>query len=1254
MLYISGDLATTGVVEVPGLIDPRTSLPFRQEFVVNPGEVTVVELPSQDIDDNSDSETDFDVEVELIARIQKKGIHVVTQEPVTVYGLDLAVSTSDAFLALPVSSLGTEYINLGYENTFASISHVEGTQFLVVASEDDTKVTLSPGRYSGSTTSSTVSIARPNGSTTFNLGNTAGRDIGTYTTDAAGTYSLTVKPPFDGYSGTFNFEMVDLATAALPATIGQKIALDFSTGREAKVVAFDIVAGQRLYIDAINPNPSPNVAVALVSPSGIQTNLSSQNDFDSVGNQFFALSFAETGKYYLLVVGEQETAFQYAFQILDFDAAPRIVPGNVLRDTFDPAGRAVIYRFDAAAGQTVFFDALDDNRLTNVTIYGPGGQFIDTFTQSDQRPLNFAETGTYFFAFSSASFGQPSYAFRLLNLNTVPSLSFATPTSIDVVDGQTTALRFTGVAAQTFRLTIQNTPPFRVTYQLLNAAGNNVPLTQVGNQLSATLLSGGPYTLLIGALTVAEFGNVTVLPTLIDNPVVIKSGFNSIQTLSIAPGGSATYEFSAPAGTRYIIDGLDTASQNLFIDFRAPDGSRIDAFDEVRDMPRFHPGLLPQSGTYSLTLRGTTSTDSGSYNFRVLDLDTFATPLQLNTIVSETRAIGRETNVYAFEATAGDKLNFDALLGSFAFGFYDPYLNVPYTKGIFGAATTDEADGIVRITQSGRHYLVLHGENNSSTSFSFSVQNLAAAPSLALGVEAAGPLLANASFVYRMNLTAGQRIRVDSLEQDADEVRLVIANAGGRTLFNDNFSNTDSGPPGVPFIVVPESGEYLIVISNRLAAGADYRFRIADLGAAPQLTFDADLQVTLDPGQSTFVYQIDATAGETIRLDNLGTSGQALIWQLTGPVNQVLGGDNNGQDFSAQVTSSGTHYLTISGQQNSGPLTIRFRATRSPGAVVPLTGFNTVVNLDVGLNETKTYTFNAPTGRLIYLNVRKSLFELPTHTVTLNRGETYLLRDLAGAGFGGAPDLTGSIITSTKPVAVFGGNRATFIPSQFFAADHLVEQLPPTNTWGRDFVTVPLITGSTRGDLFRFLAQADATELKINGAVVATIDRGEFYQQNIVGSAHIVSDKPILVAQYAYSQNYYRTDPGGNATFAGDPLMMIVPPSEQFLASYTVATPVESAILGAQRFDRNFINIVAPAADVGLIELDGVAIEANKFTAIGTSGFFGAQLPVSLGRISWLARYRLAFSSMVLVRSILTAMSVVNLCPRWLKSVRLW
>ena len=39
-LHIAGDVATTGFVEIPGLIDPATNAPFRADFAVNPGEVT--------------------------------------------------------------------------------------------------------------------------------------------------------------------------------------------------------------------------------------------------------------------------------------------------------------------------------------------------------------------------------------------------------------------------------------------------------------------------------------------------------------------------------------------------------------------------------------------------------------------------------------------------------------------------------------------------------------------------------------------------------------------------------------------------------------------------------------------------------------------------------------------------------------------------------------------------------------------------------------------------------------------------------------------------------------------------------------------------------------------------------------------------------------------------------------------------------------------------------------------------------------
>ena len=72
---------------------------------------------------------------------------------------------------------------------------------------------------------------------------------------------------------------------------------------------------------------------------------------------------------------------------------------------------------------------------------------------------------------------------------------------------------------------------------------------------------------------------------------------------------------------------------------------------------------------------------------------------------------------------------------------------------------------------------------------------------------------------------------------------------------------------------------------------------------------------------------------------------------------------------------------------------------------------------------------------------------------------------------------------------------------------------------------IPLATRHN-GDTFRFLASTDATHVSINGAPVATLNRGQFYQQIINGPSQITSDQPILVAQYELLPVFWSTTNG--------------------------------------------------------------------------------------------------------------------------------
>lgn len=250
--------------------------------------------------------------------------------------------------------------------------------------------------------------------------------------------------------------------------------------------------------------------------------------------------------------------------------------------------------------------------------------------------------------------------------------------------------------------------------------------------------------------------------------------------------------------------------------------------------------------------------------------------------------------------------------------------------------------------------------------------------------------------------------------------------------------------------------------------------------------------------------------------------------------------------------------------------------------IVNATQFGIVATQN-GTTVTITPTVNAGVGRTAGV----------PYNINLNQGQTYQLRST-----GSAPaDLSGTIITSNQPIAVFGGHQCSNIPAGQVACDHLVEQLTPPTTWGQSFVTMPLAT-RLNGDIFRILAGTNNTTVTINGVASPVLNRGQFLEQLIAGPATITANNPVMVAQYS------RSSSADGVT--SDPFMMLIPPFEQFLAGYTVTTP-------ASGFATNFINVVAPNAAVGSILLDGVAIPPAAYTPIGASGFSGAQRPVALG-----------------------------------------
>jgi hypothetical protein len=231
-----------------------------------------------------------------------------------------------------------------------------------------------------------------------------------------------------------------------------------------------------------------------------------------------------------------------------------------------------------------------------------------------------------------------------------------------------------------------------------------------------------------------------------------------------------------------------------------------------------------------------------------------------------------------------------------------------------------------------------------------------------------------------------------------------------------------------------------------------------------------------------------------------------------------------------------------------------------------------------------------------------------TKTITINRGEVFLYQ----AEFSVTQlryDLTGTRITSSKPISVFGGHQRATVPVQFkgqlLSRDQLYEQLLPTNVWGRIYVITPLaqpigVRTVAGTDLWRVVAAEDGTVLRFNNSTVATLNRGQFYEASLNQAGLLVASKKVMVA---FIKKTHSDNP---TTEIGDPFMMIIPPRRQYLNSYRFTN------IPLQSFVQQFMTVVTTRNNTGNITYDGSRLTAT-FEDIPNSCFAYANVRVNGG-----------------------------------------
>jgi len=232
-----------------------------------------------------------------------------------------------------------------------------------------------------------------------------------------------------------------------------------------------------------------------------------------------------------------------------------------------------------------------------------------------------------------------------------------------------------------------------------------------------------------------------------------------------------------------------------------------------------------------------------------------------------------------------------------------------------------------------------------------------------------------------------------------------------------------------------------------------------------------------------------------------------------------------------------------------------------------------------------------------------------TFTVALNKGQVY--QGLS------ASDLTGTRIRSINSstgacakIAVFSGSSKIAIGcnEDYNTSDNLFQQVYPTASWGKNYITAPL-----RGrnyDVFRILLSDPATtgnpNVKLNDSIIPLKSFKQGYYEFPSQRPNVITaDQPIQVVQYAVSQRNTITC-GTDSKDIGDPEMIFLNPLEQTVNRVTLYSTGNFEILNS------YINVIIKTSAVATFMLDGRPY--TNFTTVPNNPLYSyAQIPVQSG-----------------------------------------
>ena len=186
-------------------------------------------------------------------------------------------------------------------------------------------------------------------------------------------------------------------------------------------------------------------------------------------------------------------------------------------------------------------------------------------------------------------------------------------------------------------------------------------------------------------------------------------------------------------------------------------------------------------------------------------------------------------------------------------------------------------------------------------------------------------------------------------------------------------------------------------------------------------------------------------------------------------------------------------------------------------------------------------------------------------------------------------DLTGTVIKTNKPIAVYSAHECETIPVYVSSCSNHIVQLPPVRVLGYCYSATSFM-GRQDGSYVKFVVAKDGTYVEAyeNDDVVVTygpLDRGTFHERYLGPGRVLVlkSNHPIMFAQFSS---------GAQLDEVGAPFMIVLPSLSQLVS--------EVPFYSKNSSNMNYITITLPSQyyDEDALILDGDPIYSNATSTV--------------------------------------------------------